>query len=276
MQNLLKFIIRYYFFFLFVAFETVAVIILVNGNAFHRSKFSNLTRNIAGMVYNRVDYLREYLSLREENRKLIEENVHLKNMLIDDFVVIAREFNTREDTLKLRKFKYTSAKVINNTVTRQQNFITLNKGANHGIQPEMAVTSNNGIVGIVDAVSPNFSTVISVLNRNLHISAKLKKNNYFGSLKWDGKNFRKAKLDEIPHHVMVNVGDTIVTSGYSAIFPEGLLIGYVEDFDLEGGNFYSIDIKLSNDFKRLSGVNVIKNLLRKEQKKLEKESIKND
>ncbi|MFP4058869.1 MAG: rod shape-determining protein MreC [Bacteroidales bacterium] len=273
---MLKFIIRYYFFFLFVAFETVAVIILVNGNAFHRSKFSNLTRNIAGMVYNRVDYLREYLSLREENRKLIEENVHLKNMLIDDFVVIAREFNTREDTLKLRKFKYTSAKVINNTVTRQQNFITLNKGANHGIQPEMAVTSNNGIVGIVDAVSPNFSTVISVLNRNLHISAKLKKNNYFGSLKWDGKNFRKAKLDEIPHHVMVNVGDTIVTSGYSAIFPEGLLIGYVEDFDLEGGNFYSIDIKLSNDFKRLSGVNVIKNLLRKEQKKLEKESIKND
>ena len=140
----------------------------------------------------------------------------------------------------------------------------------------MAVISTNGIVGIVKNVSNNFSTVISILNTSLRVSAKIKKNDYFGSLSWNGINYTKAQLDEIPFHVKISVGDTIITSGYSAIFPEGNLIGTISDFDVkQGGNFYSIPVNLSTDFKNLSYVYIISDFLKKEQINLEHKTTEN-
>ena len=135
----------------------------------------------------------------------------------------------------------------------------------------MAVVSPNGIVGVVNGVSKRFSTVMSLLNTDLHISAKIKKNNYFGSLSWDGKNYREAILYEIPHHVPVSKGDTIITSGFSTIYPEGVLIGTIKDFEVKGGNFYEITVRLSTDFKNLTYVNLVSNLRKEEQIELEEQ-----
>ena len=133
----------------------------------------------------------------------------------------------------------------------------------------MAVISTNGVVGVIYDVSRFYSTVISLLNTNMKISSKLLKNDYFGSLEWDGKNYRHAILNEIPYHVKVERGDTVVTSGYSAIFPEGVMIGTIEDFKIKGGNFYEINIALSTDFKHLTFVSVVSNLKKEGQKNLE-------
>ena len=135
--------------------------------------------------------------------------------------------------------------------------------------PEMSVVSENGIMGVSTNGLENFATVISLLNTDLKISAKLKKNDYFGSLSWDGKSISKVKLTEIPYHVDVRKGDTIITSGYSTIFPEGDIIGVVDEFEVKDGNFYTITVKLSNDFKKLSFVKVISNLKKDEQVNLE-------
>ena len=137
------------------------------------------------------------------------------------------------------------------------------------MKPGMAVVSSDGVVGVIFNVSRHYATVISLLNTRLNISAKFKKNDYFGALQWDGKSYQKAILNEIPHHVEINVGDSIITSGYSTIFPEGIQIGTVQDFVVKGGNFYEISVILSTDFKKLRFVNVISNLKKKDQLDLE-------
>lgn len=151
------------------------------------------------------------------------------------------------------------------------NYITLNKGSLQGIKPEMAVVTSQGVVGVVKSVSQNFSTAISLLNSRLKISAKIKKNNYFGSVSWDGMNYREARLFEIPIHVSIQPGDTIVTSGFSSIFPEGLMLGTIQEIEpSSGGNFHEVTILLSNDFKALSYVKIIGDLMKSERVELEK------
>jgi rod shape-determining protein MreC len=158
------------------------------------------------------------------------------------------------------KYAYISARIISNSVNQQQNYLTLDKGSEDGIRPDMGIISAGGVAGIITNVSPSYSTGLSLLNTRWNVSAKLSKNNYFGSLVWDGKNYREALLNEIPFHVDVAVGDTIVTSGFSSFFPEGITLGTVESFAKPGGDsFYTIRVKLSVDFKSLSYVEVIEN-----------------
>ncbi|MCA1747601.1 MAG: rod shape-determining protein MreC, partial [Bacteroidales bacterium] len=141
----------------------------------------------------------------------------------------------------------------------------------HGIEGDMAVISEEGIVGIVLASSSNFSTVIPVINRDFRLSVKTKKDNLAGILRWEGGNHRQANLNEIPFHAEPEVGDTIVTSGYSAVFPEGLFVGTIKRFELRDANFYRIDVELGTDYQRLFHVNVIENFLQEEQLELESE-----
>jgi rod shape-determining protein MreC len=160
--------------------------------------------------------------------------------------------------------------VINNSINKQFNFITLNKGSLHGIEPEMAVIAPDGVVGVVYATSGNYSTIIPMINRNFRLSAKIRKNGYFGSLSWAGSGYQKTILEEIPFHVDVQHGDTIVTSGYSAIFPEGIIVGTINEFEAREGNFYTISVDIAVDYKNLLHVNVIRNLLQEEQRELER------
>jgi len=275
MRNLVNIILRYHFVILFVFIESISFVILLNRNDYQSSGLFNYSRTIGSYYFKKTDALKEYLSLRDVNRKLMDENASLRSLLPSSFYRIDTSFVEVSDTTFKVHYKYTPAKVINNSTNRQYNYLTLDKGKKQGIEEGMGVISPDGIVGIVDAVSEHFSLVISLLNRDFRVSAKIKKNNYFGPLEWSGKNSFTAVLNEIPLHVNVQKGDTIVTSGFNALFPEDILIGFVEDIRVTNGSFYSVHVKLSSDFNKLSYVMVVNNLLSDEIDELESK-MKND
>lgn len=270
MRELLRFFLKYHFFILFIILESLGILLLVQNNKYQNAKFVNFTQNFKGIVYKRTSNIRDYSSLRDENRKLIEENNQLYNQLSEYY----SDGNVYYDTTHIKKYQYIPARVINNSTSKQYNYITLNKGRKDGIEKEMAVVSNEGVIGVVKEVSENFSSVISLLNLNLKINAKIKRSGYFGPLQWSGTGYRKAILNDIPHHVTIRPGDTIVTSGYSAMFPEGYMVGVISDFKLKGGNYYEVIVDLSTDFKKLRNVQVVKNYLREEQLELENSILK--
>jgi rod shape-determining protein MreC len=270
MRNLLRLIVRYHFFFLFLLLEVISVLIVVQNNSFQRARFIGITRTVEGFFLETFGGIREYLILRQTNRDLQMENTLLRNQLDGLNRKMQALEGTRSDSVPRRQFSYIPAQVINSSTNKQFNFITLNKGRHHGIEPEMAVISPRGVVGVVYAVSGNFSTVIPMINRDFRLSAKIKRNGYFGSLSWSGSGHGTAILEEIPYHVELHPGDTVVTSGYSAIFPEGIMVGTVRDFEAVEGNFYTITVDIAVDYKKLSHVYVIRNLLREEQLELER------
>lgn len=207
------------------------------------------------------------------NRQLADENARLQSESIESYIKIYGKIFQIKDTTYLQSYSYSTAKVVNNTTNKRQNYITLDKGKLNSIEPEMGVICPEGVVGIVKNVSNQFSSVMSVLHDKNKMSAKIKKSGYFGSLVWNGNNYREAQLIDIPNHVKLVVGDTVVTSGFSSIFPENILIGTIKEFELpEGNNFYDITIEFSVDYKKLSHVYIIKSLLKEEKQRLEQTS----
>jgi rod shape-determining protein MreC len=271
MQNILNFLRRFHLFILFVALEIVALAFLVRNNNYQRAGYVRISGSVAGTVNEKIGRTREYFSLKENNRFLAEENVLLLNQLGRYYRTIYQAKDSVLDSVYKQRYVYFSAHVVNNSVNKQYNYITIDKGKKDGMRQDMAVISPNGIVGFVAGVSDNYSVVLPVLNRNFNISAKLKKTNFFGPLTWEGLNSEKCILKDIPHHVPVNVGDTVVTTGYSGSFPEGIMIGTVASRDIKDGNFYDIKVKLSTDFRSLSYVNVVDDLQKEEQTNLEKQ-----
>jgi rod shape-determining protein MreC len=205
------------------------------------------------------------------NREIAYENAQLRNKRInngDNPLVLA--VDSVNDTVIKQRYTYMNAQVVFNSIVNQKNFITINKGALNGIKPDMAVISPSGIVGVVWAVSNNFATVMSVLNIDYKVSAKLKKNNYYGSLVWEGDDYQKARLLEIPYHVDVKKGDTVVTSNFSNIYPAGIPVGIISEFSkTKQDNFYNIKLTLTTDFKNVEHVYVIKDILKGERDSLE-------
>ncbi len=275
MKNLIQFLIRFHFIILFVLIEIFALSIVFQNNNFQKAKVVTLIQNIKGIYHSKIFSMTEYLGLKEINEALSTENTRLNNILQRAYRSDDIFFYKQDDTEYKQQYYMTSAKVLNNKINTQHNFLTLNKGSEQGIKPGMAVISSDGVVGVIFDVSKHYATVISLLNTRLNISAKFMRNDYFGALQWDGKSYQKAILNEIPYHVEINIGDSIITSGYSTIFPEGIQIGTVRDFHVKGGNFYEIGVDLSTDFKKLRFVNVISNLKKKDQLDLEK-SFPND
>lgn len=274
MRNLIKLLIRYHFFLLFVAIEIVALSLVFSSNDFQKTVFVNINRNISGRFYQRFSNWKDYLNLRELNENLSMENTRLKRSVLGSSLYSDISSDT-SDSLLLDRYFYTSARVINQSVNHQRNFLTLNIGEKNGVKTEMAVISSQGVVGIVNGVSENFSTVIPLINIDIRVSSKLKNSGYFGSLYWDGQDYRRVILSEIPHHAIITPGDTVVTSGYSAIFPYGLPIGTVADYEIKGANFYEIRVDLFTDFKRLSHVYVLSDSLKTERIHLENK-LRND
>ncbi|MBI9062976.1 MAG: rod shape-determining protein MreC [Marinilabiliaceae bacterium] len=273
MRNFIRFLLKHHFVLLFLIIEIVSLVLVLNYNDYQRSVFLSSSNRLTGGFYNRYSNAREYLMLREINEDLAQENAYLRGQLPESFRASKDYFNLVFDSLSQQQYIYRAARVINNSVNKHFNYITLNKGRRHGIEEEMGVISSKGVVGIVNNVSENYATVISILNTRLKISAKLEETGYFGALEWEGKTFDQAILNEIPRHATVNVGDLVETSGYSAIFPEGILIGTVQEVgNNEGESFYNIKVKLSVDFKDLAFVEVIGNAMREEQVVLEKET----
>jgi len=230
----------------------------------------NSVRGITHGIEGKINNTRAYLGLREINEKLAAENVALKNSIGK---LVKRDnpvFFSVEDSSNKQQYQHTSAEAIQNSINRQKNFFTINRGESQGIKVDMAVLSGNGVAGVIVGCSKNYSVAMSLLNLDFKLSARIKSNGYFGSLGWDGRDYRYAVLSEIPQHVLVNVGDTIETTGYSAIFPEGELIGTVSDYEKFGGDFYKITVLLMTDFKKLHFVDIIGNMKKTEQLELEK------
>ncbi|MFY9153258.1 MAG: rod shape-determining protein MreC [Prolixibacteraceae bacterium] len=271
MRSLFRFLIRNYFVMMFLALEAISLVLLVSFNNYQRVTFFNSSDNLIGSIYERYSSFDDYFSLSRTNARLAAENASLKKKL--QRYIMQEEMNPKQqlsDTLDAPEYVFTSAKVISNSTNKNFNYITLNKGSRHGIKPDMGIISSEGVVGVITNVSVNYSTGLSILNKRLLIPAKITTNNYYGSLVWDGDHFNSANLNDIPFHVFVNVGDTVVTSGYSNIFPEGIMIGTIKKYDVESGtNFYNIKVELSTNFKTLKFVDVVQNTKRNELIQLE-------
>jgi rod shape-determining protein MreC len=261
MKNLLRFILQNHVLILFLVLEIFSFVLIFNYNNYQKVKFLNSSSRITGKVYDSYSKAEDYFRLPSVNRELAAENARLRELLgINPGIIRIPDSLLQKGNDEHLRYAYISARIISNSVNQQQNYLTLDKGSDDGIRPDMGIISAGGVAGIITNVSPSYSTGLSLLNTRWNVSAKLAKNNYFGSLVWDGKNYREALLNEIPFHVDVALGDTIVTSGFSSFFPEGITLGTVESFAKPGGDsFYTIRVKLSVDFKSLSYVEVIEN-----------------
>lgn len=259
MQNLLQLLFRFSNVFIFLFFELICIYMVINYNHQQRNIFIQSASRISGGITNQVDKLTGFLSLDNNNEKLAVENAALKKALQTSQTGNRNWLNTDFQDSSYN-FDFTPAKVIQNSIKRRNNYITINKGTADGIQEGMGVISRDGLVGIVKQTTNKFSSIISLLHSQTRISAKLQSSAFFGSIKWNFKNPRYVKLDAIPKHAQIKIGDTIVTSGFSNIFPENLVIGVIDDLSIpSGSNFYDIDVQLNNELDRLSYIYIIKN-----------------
>ena len=261
MRNLFRYLVKNYGFFLFLFLEIISFILIVNNNPYQQVKFLNSSDRLVASTYNGWSSVLQYFRLNAINRELSDENARLKGMLSK-----IQEF--RNDTTlvfvdpldSFSVYRYIPARVINNSTNKSHNYITLNRGHKHGVKPDQGIITASGVVGVVTDVSESFAVGLSLLNQRWSISARLKSSGFYGSLSWDGNDYRFAMLSEIPFHVQLAPGDTVVTSGFSRIFPEGIMIGTIQSFEQPpGGNYYTIKVKLSTNFKTLSFVEVIVN-----------------
>lgn len=270
MRNLIRFLSKNSFIFLFIFLLVISFVLLVKNNNYQNSKFFNSSNFLIGNLYSTINNVNDYFNLKEVNAELAEQNAKLQTTQIGTFTKIFGKTVHINDTTYSQKYVYTSAKAINNSTNKRENYITIDKGALNGIKAGMGVISPKGVIGTVKNVSENFCSVMSVLHEKNAVSAKIKKSGYIGSLVWELGDYRIAQLKDIPNHVKLNKGDTIITSGYSMVYPEGVLIGTVKDFDLqEGNNFYNINIEFSVDYKKLSHVFIVRSWMKEEQQKLE-------
>ncbi|MCG8701546.1 MAG: rod shape-determining protein MreC [Bacteroidales bacterium] len=266
MRLLLLFLKRHHVTILFVFLELIGFVLLGRNNTFHNAKIVGTRNSVVGAVTGRYSKVDRYFSLYKHNESLVKENAHLYNSLRGSY--LERLDVESVDTSLDRKYLYIPAIVLNNSVNKQYNSLTINRGRKHGVEPDMAVIGPNGIVGIVNNVTENFASVKSVLNRNFHPNGRIKSSSYYGPIYWEGKNYRYAVLRHIPLHASYIMGDTVVTSN-STSFPPGVMIGIITKAEIEEGINQKFTIKLATDFKSLYHVMVIKNLYKEEQEQLE-------
>lgn len=272
MYNLIRFILHYWLFIFFLLLEGLCFYLIYQNSRFHQALVFNKANEINGAVYNFYSNSVEYLNLGRINDSLAVENAELRAKTAESFNILPLENIAVIDSSAhlLQVFTYIPAKVVKNSVNQAANYLYLNRGSRMGITPQMGVITSNGIVGQVVSVTENYSAVMSVLNKNFRISAKLKKSNFFGQLSWPGTNIRVVHLSEIPKHVQVQIGDTVQTSGYSVLFPENIMIGRVKRvISAPEDNFQGIDVELSADMNNLDHVYVVKHLQRQEIQQLD-------
>jgi rod shape-determining protein MreC len=270
MKNLFAFLIRHNFIFAFLFFLVVCVWLMVQHNGYQGSRVLNSSNEVVAGVYQSAANTKEYFSLRQENEKLANENAILRNLLRSNYATIPLKVYIRKDTLYKQQYSYTSAKVVNSSVNKRRNFLTLNAGLDKGLRQDMAVMTSDGIVGIISNVSENFSSAMSLLHKDVRVNCQLKKDGSYGPLVWDGVDYRFCQLNDIPTHSKITKGDTVVTSELSGIFPEGLMVGTVESYERRPNeSFYTAQVRLSADLKKANHVYVITNRFKNERDSLE-------
>ncbi len=279
MYNLFRFFVRYHLFIIFVLLEVFCFYLIYSNSQYQKASFISTANNLSGKVYSTYSGITDYLYLRDINDSLARENASLHGQLLEsktDNVVLG---GVVSDSSKrsVQVFSFITARVIRNTVNRTSNIIYLNKGKLQGVEKQMGVIAPNGIVGQVINVTDNYSAVMSLLSKDFKVSARFKKNEYFGNLHWEGINTTSARLEEIPKHVPVKVGDTLVTSGFSQLFPRNVMIGTVQKVNAEPDKtFLDVTVRLSTGFGNLSYVYVVNNMRKTELQLLDSLSKVND
>ena len=271
MRRLIQFLINNVFYIIFLILSIISFALIVNFNNFQKSVYLTSASRMMGGMNVLTSLTTEYFALHGKNEYLSLTNANLLN----EVHLLQKELeNYRGEAISTvisdTPYRFFSAKVINNSTDKLRNYLTLNKGAKDGVRVDMGVVSDQGVVGIVSSVSEHFSLVISVLNPKIKISSKFKRNNYVGSIVWDGVDYHYVKMEDILEHVPFAVGDTVVTTGFSSVFPENIPVGVVERFEKRAGStYYDIDVRLFTDFKKLSYVRIIDYRYKKERAELE-------
>ncbi len=254
---------------LFVLLETVAFMLIVLTHSYHYSLYLNSANAISGNLLDKTHAVKTYFSLKEQNEDLIEENTKLRNLLEK------REISIKTNEVlpdSLQKFVFSHAQVISNPYNLRNNILTINKGRNDGVKPDMGVITHKGVVGITLNVSHHFATVLSLLHSQAKINVKIQNKAFFGSLIWNGKDYHKMSIVDLPVQAAIQVGDTVVTGGKSLFFPKGIPIGTIEHFDKRDKTYANISVNLFMDFSTLQNVYIVRNTLYAEQKQLENAS----
>jgi rod shape-determining protein MreC len=268
MNNLLNFFVKHSAWFIFAIYVILSLVLLFKDNPYQQSVYLTSANSLSAAVYKAFNGVTSYFHLRDINESLQERNAALEMELIELRNQMAEQTLMSPDSLHqpaLSQYTFVMAQVISNSIAQANNYITINRGYIDGIEPEMGVIDQNGVVGIVNVVGPHAARIISLLNPHMRLSCKLKSNNFYGSLVWDGKSPQLAVLEELPKHVQFHKGDTIVTSGYSAVFPEGIIVGTVEGLARGmSDSFVSLRIKLTTNFSQLSSVRVITNSMKEQ------------
>ena len=271
MNKLLQILKRYDYVVVFVVLVVVSLVLMARTSYYQSSRLVALGNGIAGDWYRGVNSVSGYFGLKAENDRLAAENAALRAQLAESYISYTDSVFTVNDTVYKQRYTYTEAQVMKNSWTQQNNYIMINKGSDLGVEPDMAVISPQGIVGIVVSTSRNFATVMPVLHSDSRNSVKVRRTGVSGSLVWDGLNYQYAQIVDITTAYQINEGDTIVTSGQANDFPEGIPVGYVQSAEPnQGTGFYKVRIRLATDFNKLDHVYIVDNRFREEQQKLMK------
>lgn len=277
MQKLGEFIKKYSHVLVFLLLEVVAILLIVQSSIYQRSRIVSWGNAVAGVWHEKLSAVTGYFGLKAENEHLAAENAILRAQMASSYISYSDSVFQVNDTVFKQRYSYTDAQIIKNSYNKARNYLMINKGSAQGIHVDMAVISPQGIVGVVVNCTKNFSTIMPVLHANSRNSVKLLRTNSAGSLIWEGGDFRYATVVDIPTTHKLYKNDTIVTSGLANDFPEGIPVGYIEDFkNLQGTGFYSIRVRLATDFNKLNHVYVVDNHFKAEQDSLMKITEAND
>lgn len=275
MQNLIRFFIRFHYLFLFLFLQVFALVIYIQSHYYQRATFINSANGVTGNMYEAVSNVENYFNLKDENERLIIENARLEGLTDASLLKMQDDFVMLNDTLYQQQYIFSNAQVINASIHRKNNYLTINKGRGNGVFPDQAVIGPLGVVGITKDVSEHFATVVPIINAKYNLDVHIKRNNQIGTVSWnnqDGLDAYHAQIVDIPITAEVKVGDTLETSGYSKKYPKGVLVGVVSQVnELPETSSLKVEIELFTDYSQVNNVLVVKNLLRDEWKELEEE-----
>lgn len=269
MRNIIDFLLRIRFFLLFIALEVIAMILIYRHNGYQESVILSASSSFTGQIQERYGNIAHYFSLKKANEALVEENARLRARAPESFVTSSRLVFYKNDTIFRQRYEYVPARVIRNTFNKRSNYLVIDKGSDDGIAKDMGVITSEGVVGIVHSVSEHYASVLSLLHKDVRISGRIARNGYVGTVRWDRIRPEEASLVEIPAHVDLVEGDSVMTSGYSMIFPAGIPLGTIKDYFIrEGDYFYSITLDLAAPFRKIDHVYVIRDLDKAELNRL--------
>ena len=274
MHKLFQFLYRYRTFIVFALLQIISLSFVVQSNSYQSAVYFNSANRVSGRVLLLIDNVYSYFRLQSINEQLAKENAALRQVLTAKRNIQEQAIPGQSVYLRNHAFQFKSARVINNSTNRFNNYLTLDKGYEDSIRPGMGVVSPLGVVGKVNACSNHFSTVISLLHGKWAVSAQIERGNIDGIVKWDGKNPRYAQMLYVGRHHNLKINDTIVTSGFNSVYPKGITIGKVKEIAMDQGKpFYKIKVLLSTDFSKLSYVYIIENYLSIERDSLEMDTL---